>query len=128
MPNQMIALQSRGANIPDPTAQTAKFVNMMNMAKQQEAAQRQAQQAQQAMDIGAAQEARAVELQPFAVTKASSEAGAAKVKYIKDFLETSEIALANARDARQATALGQAVPGGSASHASHRRQGDTLTL
>ena len=109
MPNQMIALQSRGANIPDPTAQTAKFVNMMNMAKQQEAAQRQAQQAQQAMDIGAAQEARAVELQPFAVTKASSEAGAAKVKYIKDFLETSEIALANARDARQATALGDRI-------------------
>jgi hypothetical protein len=38
MPNQMIALQSRGAKMPDPTAQTAKFVNMMNMAKQQEAA------------------------------------------------------------------------------------------
>jgi hypothetical protein len=109
MPNQMIALQSRGANIPDPTAQTAKFVNMMNMAKQQEAAQRQASLAQQTMDINQAQEARAVELQPFAVTKASSEAGAAKVKYIKDFLETSEIALANSRDARQATALGDRI-------------------
>jgi hypothetical protein len=33
MPNQMIALQSRGAKMPDPTAQTAKFVNMMNMGK-----------------------------------------------------------------------------------------------
>jgi hypothetical protein len=109
MPNQMIALQSRGANIPDPTAQTAKFVNMMNMARQQEAAQRQASLAQQTMDINQAQEARAVELQPFAITKASSEAGAAKVKYIKDFLETSEIALANARGARQAAALGDRI-------------------
>jgi hypothetical protein len=109
MPNQMIALQSRGAKMPDPTAQTAKFVNMMNMAKQQEAAQRQASLAQQSMDINQAQEARAVELQPFAVNKASSEAGSAKVKYIKDFLETSEIALANSRDARQATALGDRI-------------------
>ena len=73
MPNQMIALQSRGAKMPDPTAQTAKFVNMMNMAKQQEAAQRQASLAQQSMDINQAQEARAVELHGPALKKAQLE-------------------------------------------------------
>jgi hypothetical protein len=73
MPNQMIALQSRGAKIPDPAAQTAKFVNMMNMAKQQEAAQRQASLAQQTMDINQAQEARAAALQGPALKKAQLE-------------------------------------------------------
>lgn len=73
MPNQMIALQSRGAKMPDPTAQTAKFVNMMNMAKQQEAAQRQASLAQQTMDINQAQEARAAALHDPALKKAQLE-------------------------------------------------------
>lgn len=77
MPNQMIALQSRGAKMPDPTAQTAKFVNMMNMTKQQEAAERQASLAQQSMDINKAQEARAVETQ----TSAQKKAG---LEYLKD--------------------------------------------
>jgi hypothetical protein len=48
-------------------------------------------------------------LQPFAATQASSEAGSAKVKYIMDFLETSEIALANSRSPQQATALGDRI-------------------
>jgi hypothetical protein len=61
------------------------------------------------MDIKQAKEGREKELQPFAVTKASSEAGSAKVKYVMDFLETSEIALANARGPRQATALGDRI-------------------
>lgn len=69
----MIALESRGANIPDPTAQTAKFVNMMNMARQQEAAQRQASLAQQTMDINQAQEARAAALHDPALKKAQLE-------------------------------------------------------
>jgi hypothetical protein len=59
----MIALQARSPQLPDPAAQTAKYVNMMNMTKQQEAAERQAKQAQQAMDINAAQEARAAQTQ-----------------------------------------------------------------
>jgi len=63
MPNQMIALQARSPQLPDPAAQTAKYVNMMNMTKQQELAERQAKQAQQAMDINAAQEARAAQTQ-----------------------------------------------------------------
>jgi hypothetical protein len=59
----MIALQARSPQLPDPAAQTAKYVNMMNMTKQQELAERQAKQAQQAMDINAAQEARAAQTQ-----------------------------------------------------------------
>lgn len=63
MPNQMIALQARSPQLPDPAAQTAKFVNMMNMTKQQEAAERQAMQAQQAMEFARTAEGRAVETQ-----------------------------------------------------------------
>jgi hypothetical protein len=59
----MIALQTRGAQLPDPAAQTAKYVNMMNMTKQQEAAERQAAQAQQAMEFARTAEGRAVETQ-----------------------------------------------------------------
>lgn len=77
MPNQMIALQVRNPQLPDPARQTAQYVNMMNMAKQQEAVQRQAALAQQTMDINIAQEARAAETQ----TSAQKEAG---LKYLKD--------------------------------------------
>jgi hypothetical protein len=73
MPNQMIALQSRNPQLPDPARQTAQFANFMNMAKQQEAAQRQAQQAQQAMDIEAAKEARAAAMHGPALTKAQQD-------------------------------------------------------
>jgi hypothetical protein len=59
----MIALQARSPQLPDPAAQTAKFVNMMNMTKQQEAAERQAMQAQQQMEINLAREGRDVQTQ-----------------------------------------------------------------
>lgn len=54
----MIALQTRGAKLPDPAAQTAKFVSMMNMTRQQEAAERQAALAQQQMGINLDREER----------------------------------------------------------------------
>jgi hypothetical protein len=73
MPNQMIALQARSPQLPDPSRRTAQFVNMMNMTRQQEAAQRQAEQAQQAMTIEAAKEARAAELHGPALTKAQQD-------------------------------------------------------
>ena len=57
MPNQMIALQARNPQLPDPSRQTAQFANMMNMVRQSEAAQRQASLAQQSMDMNKAQEA-----------------------------------------------------------------------
>lgn len=34
MPNQMIALQARGPQLPDLSRQTAQYANMMNMARQ----------------------------------------------------------------------------------------------
>jgi hypothetical protein len=67
----MIALQARNPQIADPSAQTAKYVNMMNMAKQQEAAQRQSALAQQQMDYNRTQEARAVETQASSQKEAS---------------------------------------------------------
>ena len=109
MPNQMIALQARSPQIADPSRQTAQFANLMNMARQQEAAQLQAQQAQQTMEFARNREGREAELQPFAVTKASSEAGAAKVKYTMDFFKTSEIAIDNSRSPQQAMALGARI-------------------
>ena len=73
MANQMIALQARSPQLPDPSRRTAQFVNMMNMARQQEAAERQAALAQQTMDINKAQEARAAELHGPALTKAQQD-------------------------------------------------------
>jgi hypothetical protein len=106
MANQMIALQARGPQLPDPGRQTAQYANMMNMARQSEAAQRQASLAQQTMDINQAEEGRKKDLHPSAVTKAQSEAGSARLKYVMDYFDTSEVALTNARDAQQAMALG----------------------
>jgi hypothetical protein len=73
MPNQMIALQARNPQLPNPAQRTARLANMMNMARQTEAAQRQTMQAQQAMDIEAAKEERAVALHGPALTKAQQE-------------------------------------------------------
>jgi hypothetical protein len=73
MANQMIALQARSPQLPDPSRRTAQFVNMMNMARQQEAAERQAALAQQAMGIEAAKEARAAALHGPALTKAQQD-------------------------------------------------------
>jgi hypothetical protein len=101
MPNQMIALQSRGAKMLDPTAQTAKFVNMMNMAKQQEAAQRQASLAQQSMDIDQAQESRAAALHDPALKKAQLEyVGLVADKFREDVAKVRDGDTAGAEAAR----------------------------
>lgn len=73
MPNQMVMPKFNMSRLPDPAAQTAKFVNMMNMTRQQEAAERQAAQAQQAMDIAAAKEGRDKALHGPALTKAQQD-------------------------------------------------------
>ena len=73
MPNQMIALQTRGPKLADPAAQTAKFVSMMNMTKQQEAAERQAALAQQSMTLAQKKDAREEALQGPAITKAEAD-------------------------------------------------------
>jgi hypothetical protein len=109
MANQMIALQARNPQLPDPSRQTAQFANMINMARQAEAAQLQGARTRQEMDFARAEEARKAELQPFAVEKATSEASGARLKYVMDFLETSEIAVANSRNPQQAMALGDRI-------------------
>ena len=63
MPNQMIALQARNPQLPDPSRQTAQFANMMNMSRQAEAAALQGQRIRQEMQYAEAAEGRAVETQ-----------------------------------------------------------------
>lgn len=63
MANQMIALQSRGPQLPDPSRAAAQYANMMNMASQQRASQLQAERIRQEMDYARAGEARAAETQ-----------------------------------------------------------------
>jgi len=102
MANQMIALQTRGPQLPDPARQNAQFASLMNMAQQQETAKRQAAQAQQTMDINAAQEARAVELHNPALAKAGSEADTAQIKMMSDFTKLSIEILKQAQSAEDA--------------------------
>jgi hypothetical protein len=106
MANQMIALQARNPQLPDPSRQTAQFANMMNMARQAEAAQLQGERTRQEMDFARAEEGRKAALQPAALTEAQSKASSERLKYVMDFFETSEIALANSRNPQQAVALG----------------------
>ena len=73
MANQMIALQARNPQLPDPSRQTAQYVNMMNMASQQRAAQLQGERTRQEMEFARAGEARAVETQTAAQKKAGLE-------------------------------------------------------
>ena len=69
----MIALQARNPQLPDPSRQTAQYVNMMNMASQQRAAQLQGERTRQEMEFARAGEARAVETQTAAQKKAGLE-------------------------------------------------------
>ena len=63
MANQMIALQSRNPQLPDPSRGAAQFANMMNMTKQQEAAELQAERIRQEMEFAKAKEGREVDMQ-----------------------------------------------------------------
>lgn len=107
MANQMIALQARApqqGNILAPAIQQG--AQMVNMMRQQQALDRQTAVAQQQMEIARAGEAREAAMAPFKQNKAEAEAGAAKVKYVSDFMDTSALALANVRDPQQAMAVG----------------------
>jgi hypothetical protein len=63
MPNQMIALQARNPQLPDPARATTRMANMMNMARQAEAAQLQGERIRQEMEYARAGEGRAEETQ-----------------------------------------------------------------
>ena len=107
MANQMIALQARNPQLPDPARATTQLANMMNMASQQRAAQLQGERARQEMEFARAGEAREAELQPARMTKAQSEADSARLKYVMDYFDTSALALTKVRDPQQAMAVGQ---------------------
>lgn len=109
MANQMIALQTRGPQLPDPSKLTAQYASMMNMAQQNETAKRQAAQAQQAMDINAAQEARAVQLQGPALAEAGAKATAADIKTAMDFNNFVRVALSNSDSPQQVAAFAERI-------------------
>ena len=69
MANQMIALQARNPQLPDPARATSQMANMMNMASQQRAAQLQGERIRQEMEYAQAGENRAVETQRLNVRK-----------------------------------------------------------
>ena len=109
MAKQMIALQTRGAQLPDPAKATAQYASMMNMAQQNETAKRQAAQAQQAMEINAAQEARAVDLQGPNLKKAGYEALTAQMKMLSDFSKLSIEGLRQAQGPEDAIKIGEYI-------------------
>jgi len=109
MANQMIALQARSPQLPDPAKATAQYASMMNMAQQNETAKRQAAQAQQAMDINAAQEARAVDLQGPNLKKAGYEALTAQMKMLSDFSKLSIEGLRQAQGPEDAIKIGDYI-------------------
>jgi hypothetical protein len=75
----MIALQTRGAQLPDPSKATAQYANMMNMASQQRAAQLQGERTRQEMEYAKAAEGRAVAGEGRAAEKFSVEQSKALV-------------------------------------------------
>jgi hypothetical protein len=69
MANQMIALQARNPQLPDPARATTQMANLMNMASQQRAAQLQGERIRQEMEYARAGENRAEETQRLNVRK-----------------------------------------------------------
>jgi hypothetical protein len=63
MANQMIALQARNPQLPDPARATTQMANMLNMASQQRAAQLQGERLRQEMEFARAGEERAAQTQ-----------------------------------------------------------------
>ena len=79
MANQMIALQSRGPQLTDPSKLTAQYANMMNMAAQQRASQLQGERTRQEMEFAKNAEGRAVAGEQRAADKFSLEQSTALV-------------------------------------------------
>jgi hypothetical protein len=73
MANQMIALQTRNPQLPDPSRAAAQYANMMNMASQQRASQLQGERIRQEMDYARAGEGRAIETQTATMRDKDSE-------------------------------------------------------
>jgi hypothetical protein len=106
MPNQMMPKVNL-LKMPDPAAQTAKYVNMMNMAKQQEAAERQAQMAQETLTLQKEKGAREEALQAPALANAKTEAEVAQLDYVMKFFKATANDLANSTTPEQVVARGE---------------------
>jgi len=109
MANQMIALQARGPQLPDPAKLTAQYANMMNMAQQNETSKRQAALAQQTMDNNAAEEARAAAMHSPNLKKAGFEADAAQIKMMSDFTKLTIEGLKQAQSPEDAVKIGEYI-------------------
>jgi hypothetical protein len=93
--------------MPDPAAQTEKYVNMMNRTKQQEAAERQADAAQKTLVLQQERGAREEALQPAALASGRTAADVAKLDYVMKFYKTTANDLANSSTPDQAIARGE---------------------
>lgn len=111
MPNQMIALQARNPQLPDPARATSQMANMMNMASQQRAAQLQGERARQEMEYARAGEAREAELQAPRLAKAQAEATGMDLKTGAEFNAFVYTALKNADSPDQVVRLAQRIAG-----------------
>lgn len=111
MPNQMIALQARNPQLPDPAQRTARLANMMNMARQAETAQLQGERARQEMQYAQAGEAREAELQAPRLAKAQAEATGMDLKTGAEFNAFVYTALKNADSPDQVVGFAQRIAG-----------------
>ena len=100
MANQMIALQARNPQLPDPMRQTAQYANMMNMASQQRASQLQAERIRQEMEYE-------TELQAPKLAEAGAKANSAQLTFVMDFYKKSADSLLNSSTPEQAVARGE---------------------
>jgi hypothetical protein len=109
MPNQMIALQARNPQLPDPARATSQMANMMNMASQQRAAQLQGERIRQEMEYARAGEAREAELQAPRLAKAQAEATGMDLKTGAEFNAFVYTALKNADSPDQVVGFAQRI-------------------
>jgi hypothetical protein len=101
MANQMIALQARNPQLPDPARATTQMANMMNMASQQRAAQLQGERIRQDMEYARAGETRAAETHTSAQKKAELEyVGLATKQFSEDVAKLKDGDIAGAEAVR----------------------------
>jgi hypothetical protein len=100
MPNQMIALQARNPQLPDPARATTRLANMMNMARQAEAAQLQGERTRQEMEYE-------TELQAPRLAEAGAKADTERLKYAMLFYKESANDLINSNTPEQAVSRGE---------------------
>jgi len=109
MANQMIALQARNPQLPDPARATTQMANMINMASQQRTAQLQGERARQEMDYATAREGREAELQAPKLREAGFKADEAQIKMLSDFNKLSIEGLRQAQSPEDAIKIGDYI-------------------